>query len=492
MEVENKDPAQHAKWLAKHGFNPNESGEFTIDSFEGKLPVETDTLFENIATNVRGDFFHSLEQLPYDDRTFVMVCGGPSVADHLPEIRRKSLLPDQYLVVCSNLTGKYLLENGITPHAHFIIDPQEKKKYDLSVVSEKTDYWINVACHPAVFETLRAKGITPYAFLADFDSSGRTIETIKQHLSLDKAGLAVIQGGTMAGLRAINIADALGFRRMEYYGFDATVRLSEGKAQPYAYDKKRGEAIIEVACDQCSERFDTTLIFQSQVNEFLSWRRNMPWMDIKIIGGGLIDHCSKHYDEMLASKPKVTYRYTEAYKRMQEELHDHGGYGVAGAKMAPALFNLSSQLVKRLGSCSVLDYGSSVGRTMQAVRDSFPLHPNIMDRCYDPFVAQFAAEPAPADLVICTDVLEHVEPECTDAVLDHIQSLTARVAFITIGMVPAVKTLSDGRNAHINLHDSEYWCRELAKRFIISEIKSTKETLFVIAQSISDVASVVK
>jgi hypothetical protein len=486
MEVENLDPIQHQKWLDKHGFKPDENGCFPVHQFEGNLPVAVEDLFSNIRHNATTFDFACLDQNPYDERTFVMVCGGPSLADYLGEIRQKALQPERYFVACSNMTAKYLLENGITPHAHFIIDPQKRKMLDLSETSDKIAYWINIACHPAVFETLQKKGIKPYVFLADWDKEGKAIEAVKESAPKDKQSMMVIQGGTMAGLRAINIADGLGFRSMEYYGFDATVRVGNGISQAYAYNKKRPETVIEVTCPACDAKFDTTLVFQKQVLEFLSWRRDMPWMDITIIGGGLIDHAKKHAEALEASKPKITYRYTQAYKQMQKELHAGSKYGVSGKEYAQNFFMLLSQVAKRLGSCSVLDYGAAQGGTMKAVRDAFLLHPAITDRCYDPFVEGIDSAPQPADVVICTDVMEHVEPECTDAVLDHIASLTKRVAFFSIALTPAIKTLSDGRNAHINLRPAQDWQRDLTKRFLVSQVQYRPDVFIVVCSSIQD------
>lgn len=490
-EVENVDPAQHARWLNKHGFKPRTDGTFDVSSFEGQTPVEVSKLFENIEVNVRSGEYIPLYTEPYDERTFVMVCGGPSLAEHLGELRAKAAQPDKYLVVCSNMTGGYLKSHGIVPHAHFIIDPQAKKKYDVTPdkTSLETQYWINVASDPSVFAELREQGITPYAFLADFESEGKAIQVVQKSMAPGQAGMMAVQGGTMAGLRAINIADALGFRSMEFYGFDATVRVGNGVAQPYAYEKKRGEAIIEIQCDRCEAKFDTTLIFQRQVNEFIQWRHNMPWMDMKIIGGGLVDHYVQHIVDLEAKEFHASYRYSQRYANLQRELHAKGGYGVSGIAYIPTIFHGVSQLAKRLSAVTVLDYGSAAGDTMKAVREHFWLPPVVGDACYDPFIEGKDLEPDPADFVICTDVLEHVEPECTKEVLDHIARLTKRVAFFSISLVKAQKILSDGRNAHINLRTSEYWLREIQRRFVLSEAKVSKDgdVVLAVAQSINDV-----
>lgn len=492
-EVENTDPAQHQKWLDKHGFKPDADGKFAVDIFEGKLPVEVDDLFQNIRTNVSTYDYEPLYTQPYDDRTFVMICGGPSLANHLDEIRQKANDPN-YLIVCSNMTASYLLDNQIIPHVHFIIDPQEKKKFDVKRTSPETHYWINVACNPAVFEELKSQSIKPYVFLADFEAEGKAIQAVKDSLKPGEPGMMAVQGGTMAGLRAINLADSLGFRKMEYYGFDATVQIADGKARPYAYEKKRGEAIITITCDRCPQEFDTTLIFQRQVNEFLSWRQKMPWMDIKIIGGGLIAHSFEHLKEFEAQQKHSELRYTPEYAELQKALHAESKYGVTGQQFVPTIFHAISQLAKKYGPVRVLDYGSSKGHTMEAVREKLVIPPGVADYCYDPFVDGLSRDPEPADLVLCIDVMEHVEPECTKAVLDHIQALTRKLVFFSIDLMPAQKVLADGRNAHINLRTPEFWMRELKKRFVIGEAKVVHdgEALLVVGQSIDGVRQLLK
>lgn len=90
---------------------------------------------------------------------------------------------------------------------------------------------------------------------------------------------------------------------------------------------------------------------------------------------------------------------------------------------------------------------------------------------YDPAVPEWAREPAPADLVVCTDVLEHVEPDCLDAVLDHLQRLTLKALFVEIGLVPAFKHLDDGRNAHLIVQPVEWWLPRLWQRFSLHSVE---------------------
>lgn len=102
---------------------------------------------------------------------------------------------------------------------------------------------------------------------------------------------------------------------------------------------------------------------------------------------------------------------------------------------------------------SVLDYGCGKGI----------LADRIGATKYDP--ATFPGHPHPHDLVICLDVLEHVEPNCLDAVLCHIRELTLKVAFLVVATRPARKNLPDGRNAHLIIQSQDWWTDKLSEHF---------------------------
>jgi 2-polyprenyl-3-methyl-5-hydroxy-6-metoxy-1,4-benzoquinol methylase len=93
-------------------------------------------------------------------------------------------------------------------------------------------------------------------------------------------------------------------------------------------------------------------------------------------------------------------------------------------------------------------------------------------REYDPAIAGKEASPAPADLVVCTDVLEHVEPELLDHVLDHLQGLARRLLFLVVATRSAKKTLEDGRNAHLIVEPDAWWRDTLERRLSIVHWRS--------------------
>jgi 2-polyprenyl-3-methyl-5-hydroxy-6-metoxy-1,4-benzoquinol methylase len=145
---------------------------------------------------------------------------------------------------------------------------------------------------------------------------------------------------------------------------------------------------------------------------------------------------------------------SESYREQNRELHNNPNYGTSSAKWV----NEVRGIAQTYAAQSILDYGCGKGLLKQSL-------PNIAE--YDPAIEGKDEPPAPADLVVCTDVLEHIEPELLDAVLDDLKRLTKRVGFFTIATRPAKKVLSDGRNAHLIQESHKWWLPKLTERFTL-------------------------
>lgn len=145
------------------------------------------------------------------------------------------------------------------------------------------------------------------------------------------------------------------------------------------------------------------------------------------------------------------------YLALQRQLHQQGRYGISSGKWAAAVRDLA----EREDCADILDYGCGQGQLKRAIGE--------VVREYDPALPGKSADPEPADLVVCTDVLEHIEPDHLDDVLLHLRAKTRKRLFFTIALRPAVKMLADGRNAHLIVQSSAWWLDRLAPYFRVLE-----------------------
>ena len=159
---------------------------------------------------------------------------------------------------------------------------------------------------------------------------------------------------------------------------------------------------------------------------------------------------------------------SEAYRQLNRDLHDAGSYGRKGDKWADHV----RDLIERFQPTSILDYGCGQGALGRALGQPI--------KEYDPAIPGKDGAPDPADLVVCTDVLEHVEPEHLEDVLRHLESLTRVCLFAVISTRPAQKFLADGRNAHLIVEDWAFWEQRLSREFAVEKVESTHKDVAVL------------
>lgn len=141
-----------------------------------------------------------------------------------------------------------------------------------------------------------------------------------------------------------------------------------------------------------------------------------------------------------------------AYLEMQKRLHaSPKGYGTRGDKWAGIVLQIAVQY----GATSILDYGCGQGSLARALRAQPITGYRISE--YDPAIEGKSLPPDFADMVVATDVLEHVEHDRLQPVLTHLRMLARKVLFVVVATVPSDFILSDGRNAHLILHPSGWW-----------------------------------
>ena len=383
---------------------------------------------------------HDLQQDPA-----AIVCYGPSLNETWEKIRDFA-----HIFSCSG-SHKYLVERGIIPEYHIEVDPRPHKVALIGPPHKDVTYLIASTCHPAVFDHLNGYKVVLWHVFDNAEDGLRTLPPNEWALT----------GGCGVGLRAMTIARFLGFREQHIFGMDGNQRSNVGK-HAAAHPMQAKDAFLT---EYMGKKYWTTPAFLEAARMTFHELNMMPDVKPTFYGEGLVQAMFKHYiPEPVAperrligfNKPELI---TPEFRDLNARLHrENLAYGVGGGKEAPTVIKLAEQLKTK----SILDYGCGKGYLAKAI--PFPIWE------YDPAIPGKDESPRPADLVICADVLEHVEPEKLQVVLDDLRRCIKMVGYFVIHMGPAQKHYADGRNTHLIQQSKAWWEKKLSKFFEIGKI----------------------
>ncbi|NRQ14613.1 class I SAM-dependent methyltransferase [Ensifer sesbaniae] len=141
-------------------------------------------------------------------------------------------------------------------------------------------------------------------------------------------------------------------------------------------------------------------------------------------------------------------------------LHAREKYGASSEKQ----IDFITPWLKELGPINtILDFGCGQSQLVDWLARDF----GAQAFRYDPAIEQFNQFPVDkADVVINTDVLEHIPLEDVDGFIARIASISEKV-FFNISNIPAVAILPNGENAHCTVEPPEWWAEQLAKHFAV-------------------------
>jgi hypothetical protein len=134
--------------------------------------------------------------------------------------------------------------------------------------------------------------------------------------------------------------------------------------------------------------------------------------------------------------------------------------GEALAEYKHQIFNL----IKENNIKTILDYGCGKAKFHSILFNNrklpgSPMGINITP--YDPAVPQFSNKPTSQyELILCIDVMEHVQEDKVEEVLKDIFSYGNKV-FLTITCYPATQVLTNGKNAHYTIKEPDWWKEKL-------------------------------
>lgn len=385
---------------------------------------------------------------------------GPSLNDTWEEVKNF-----KHVISCSG-AHKFLVDRGIVPTYHLEVDPREHKVALIGQPQKETEYLISSTCHPKVFDHLEGYNVKLWHVFDATEDGKRLLPP----------GEWAITGGCDAGLRAVTIAAFLGYRDLHVFGLDGNARDGEKHAADHPnkipqfneVEYPEGSGVI----------YHTTSGMLEAAKQMWHELDQLPAVKATFYGNGLIQamardykpkqvEVTKPYENIVAfSKPEL---FSAEYRELNAKLHhDNLAYGVGGGKHADTVL----KLCKSLKTTSVLDYGC--GKGYLAKKLPFPIWE------YDPAIPGKTDAPRQADLVVCTDVLEHIEPDKLDFVLDDLRRCTRKVGYFIVHTGPSAKTLADGRNAHLIQQPRAWWEERFGIYFEIGKVLETGPLLYVV------------
>lgn len=386
---------------------------------------------------------------------------GPSLKETWEEIRRFNKI-----ITCSG-AHKFLLERGIVPTWHVEVDPRAYKITLLGTPHPDVHYLPCSAVHPDYLRHLlkhNAKVSLWHVFGTE-DSSQRVISRNEW----------MITGGCDAGLRALTMARFLGYVNVHLFGFDGS-SPEQGGARHADFHPNPLRAVSEV--ERGGRKFFTTPSMLEAARGIFHELNQLPDVKPTFYGDGLIQHEAKTWERtnfkptIIAAiqAPLISDEMLSRHKALHQSEPEYGG---SGYRWARVVCDLVGVLKANTALPSVLDYGC--GKGFLAEELDFPIWE------YDPAIPGKERLPKPADLVICTDVLEHIEPDQLDAVLDDLRRVTKRIGVFAISTSPAFKKFEDGSNTHRIVMPKTWWQMKLAEYFEIGKtMERNMELIFIL------------
>jgi hypothetical protein len=189
-------------------------------------------------------------------------------------------------------------------------------------------------------------------------------------------------------------------------------------------------------------------------------------------------------DYILPRKPEPSQEYVELLDTYKEMHRQKGIFkGISLIPFVPII----GDIIKKNKCETLFDYGC--GKGIPYTKDFKAADPtnkhkeftkpvqdiwNIKEFfLYDPACPEYNKLPTKKyDIVLCTDVLEHIPEDDLDWVIRDVLSYANKIAFINVCSQEAKKTFltgkHKGRNVHVSIFSHEWWtdkCKHIWKTF---------------------------
>lgn len=210
----------------------------------------------------------------FNSRRMSLVCYGPSLLDTWRSI--------EHPIMTVSGAHDFLVERGIIPDFHVDCDPREHKAAMLRQPTNATKYLMASCCHPNFWNTLKNKRVKLWHLI-----NGNDLETVAWVADKNPEGYgAMLGGGSTVGMRAMEVAAHIGFRRFAVHGMDCS--HTEARHAGEHFGKRQLEEMVSVN----GRKFKTTpqmLQAAREMEEFIQTKD----ADLEFYGDGLMQEAAK-------------------------------------------------------------------------------------------------------------------------------------------------------------------------------------------------------
>lgn len=231
-------------------------------------------IFANIRANIRRQL-PQVQQYQPNGQSVALVCGGPSLTDELPRLRR--MVKRGYKLVTVNATHEWVQDRGLKPSAQVMLDAREFNARFVARPVKDCRYLLCSQVHPAVFDALDGHDV----HIWHGESKCR---------DLDRYYLGKwmrVNGGSTVATRAMFLLFLLGFRKVAIFGMDCCMR----KGEHHAYAQPENDFSKILTCRVGRRRFKAHPWMLVQADEFLQIMQIWPEDGaLAVYGDGLLSH----------------------------------------------------------------------------------------------------------------------------------------------------------------------------------------------------------
>ena len=208
-------------------------GGMTRAELDNVCNIEIRALNENILSAAKRDLPWFDFNYKKHDKQAVIVGGGPSLKNHLEDIRwRKS---QGHTIFSTNGTHDYLIANDIYPDYLVLLDARKENVSFVKRPMGGVKYLVASQCDPAIFDALKGYDVTV------FHNSTPNAEVLLR--GYDKP-THLLGGGTTVVLKTMVISELMGYQIIHLYGVDSCYLNGEHHSYPQAQND--GERIVDV------------------------------------------------------------------------------------------------------------------------------------------------------------------------------------------------------------------------------------------------------